>query len=1171
MKKIPLPLLLFLAVFPFQTEQAFAWSDALVSAAEAMATNTASPEQQKLLVRENDLVNQMRQKGVISESAYQASQRHYSEKVQAFASDAARENGATLRVQERKANTPWDAGTDSDFITDAKNKKQVTEIQNSLNRKIQEYVGDQAQNNYLKKNDIDIMVDPAGVSPEEFKKIAATNNDAYKRPEAASYEAKSRSGQRPNVQETTAYLDEMRDFIEKKKGKSRQLSEKLREVNGDPEAHKKGTEAYDKRMSMEAKLQQTQAQQAKYLERIQGATDTLAQHAGSQAPDASALPGQGKVRGTSEQISAQQRQIKSATVDAANTHLVSQGKMNETLMLAELAQRDPAKAGEYKQRIAEVSKDLNPRQKGELVERLKNNTNLDTALVRDLNNSMKDGSSLKNHGPTAASVKTPALPRMGEATGLIGDLMGIQEKLGQAEQGSHLLINFSDDDSTLSKGLKMAGVAALELAPIPVLDSLEKGWTVDEKVKKEIVDAIRRGEHVDPAMVTARVFAEIGVDTVADFTIKPVLQGVEATAEGGKMARDMFQNWQDDAIRSQSQALQEEKFEAIVARIEQINLSPVRAERRTPTGERLYSLDSVGNGDVLACSVERNAQWTDKYFVRWEVLDGGKQVLSRSQDTPATSPTANTFSYSNTLQPGSYQIVFRVFDRALNKQMDSSSAGFTVSNALGFGPIQASLNGQAFAGKAKIGESLHMQIIPSGSWNEAHSIEWILDGGRPIKSAPASSPGITEFSLRMADYYDPGRHTVSVRAINKVSGKIVAHQQLPFTLVGESKKEEDKEERKSEMTGEPKKLQNVEHAEATQPEAKPEEQEATVLSPEGEQAFADALAGKDGWGDTPQEPEVVFEDVNPMAANQAREAINRDKANDQSQTRSQIAAEQQGYDQAQANREAAAMEFQASMQSLATGLAAIQNQQQQQQMALKQQQQANMRQQAQLQADIRNRSQQNSSTPTNNNGYPVLDPYAQRYNQQRQPQAAPQVPFPKSAPQTLAATPGRQASDSGWSGGYSTPAATAPASQPQTRTIRVAVDRTRLAECYRQGVIYGRPFYTNPEYGGKLEAENRHAMEYERTCQGYDEQLATTTNDAAFNPVFGPYHHAWEGGNRDGAKMPRIGRKTSEGLLSEGINPPDMHSVLSSVTERSNWGYQNLTRQKNIIVDYSFR
>lgn len=1167
MKRIPLPLLLFLAVFPFQTEQAFAWSDALVSAAEAMATNTASPEQQKLLVRENDLVNQMRQKGVISESAYQASQRHYSEKVQAFASDAARENGATLRVQERKANTPWDAGTDSDFITDAKTKKQVTEIQNSLNRKLQEYVGDQTQKNYLKKNDIDIMVDPAGVSPEEFKKIAAANNDAYKRPEAASYEAKSRSGQRPSVQETTAYLDEMRDFIEKKKGKSRQLSEKLREVNADPEAHKKGTEAYDKRMSMEAKLQQTQAQQAKYLERIQGATETLAQHAGSQAPDASALPGQGKVRGPSEQISVQQRQIKSATVDAANTHLVSQGKMNETLMLAELAQRDPAKAGEYKQRIAEVSKDLNPSQKGELVERLKNNTNLDSTLVRDLNNAMKDGSGQRNHSPTAGSVKTPALHRMGDATGVIGDLMGIQEKLGQAEQGSHLLINFSKDDSTLSKGLKMAGVAALELAPIPVLDSLEKGWTVDEKIKKEIVDAIRRGEHVDPALVTARVFAEIGVDTVADFTIKPVLQGVEATAEGGKMAKDMFQNWQDDTLRSQSQALQEEKFEAIVARIEQINLGPVRAERRTPAGEKLYSLDSVGNGDVLACSVERNAQWTDKYFVRWEVLDNSKQVLSRSQDTPATSPAANTFSYSNTLQPGSYQVVFRVFDRALNKQMDSSSTGFTVADALGIGAIQASLGGNPFSGKAKVGESIRMQVSPSGKWDAAHTIEWILDGDRPIKSEPASSPGISEFSLRMADYYNPGRHTVSVRAINNASGKIVAHQQLAFTLIDGSKTEEKKAEDKKPETAiaSEEKEQHEARIETARTEPEAAEPEQPILSAEGEQAFNDALAGKDGWGDAPEEPEVVFEEVDTLAIQKAKAAINQDKANDQGQTRSQIAAEQQGYDQAQANREAAAQEMQAGLQSLATGLAAIQNQHQQQQMAMKQQQQANMRQQAQLQADIRNRTQQNRTTTTTNNGYPVLDPYAQRYNQQRQTQAAPQA---------LGATPRQQAANSGWTGGYSTPVATTTASQPQTRTIRLAVDKNRFAECYRQGVIYGRPFcQTEPEYMEKLKAERRRAEKYDRTtCEGYDKELRTTANDAAFKRGFyGPYHGAWSYGKIAGENMPLLARKINEGLQSEGINMPDMRSVLSQLSENDKSMYQHMLRQKNIIVEYSFR
>ena len=64
------------------------------------------------------------------------------------------------------------------------------------------------------------MADPDGVSKQEFEKISKVNNDTYKRPDAASYEKKTRAGETLTIKEPLAYQDEMHDFVNKKTKKS---------------------------------------------------------------------------------------------------------------------------------------------------------------------------------------------------------------------------------------------------------------------------------------------------------------------------------------------------------------------------------------------------------------------------------------------------------------------------------------------------------------------------------------------------------------------------------------------------------------------------------------------------------------------------------------------------------------------------------------------------------------------------------------------------------------------------------------------------------------------------------------------------------------------------------------------------------------------------------------
>ncbi|MEN6638820.1 MAG: hypothetical protein ABFC95_06440 [Smithella sp.] len=783
------------AVLLLTAGPAGAFTPELYEAISDLETKGKISERQKaLLFAHNDTINAMRVKQRISQGAYQAAQEAYAEKSLELARQAAAENGATLRAQQRAAVSPYDAGTDSDYITDAKSADQVRRIQETYNQKVQEYLGEQriarpTDKSWTKHHDVDFMADPAGLSRTEFEKIAKVNNDAYKRKEAASFEAKYRAGQEPpTVEEALQYNDEMRDFIDKKTGqiagKSQELK-KLRE-NRDtrsPESGGKDPEAFIERMKLEAEIQVKMAQKAKYFERMQNANTVLARHGGVEAPDASNLPGQAKVRALpTDQGSPLHREISSALADSVTDHLKSQGATNETRMLGVLAGRDPANTKQYTERIAAVTKDLTPSQKGEIVQLLRENPHVNDELVREVAQKMKAGDSgLKTEQVIG---RAPALHRVGAAAGMLGDMMSIDEAWKKARQGDHLFFNIDEQDSEKIKNLKMVAVAAVELAPIPIIDSLERGWSVDEKIKRQILADIQKGKTVSPYQATARLFAEIGVDAVATMTIKPVFAGVDAVREGAKTSADIWQNWQDKAIHEAAYKERSSRYEDILARIDKIKLGAVTGSRQDSSGRVNYDFTAVEPGEILSFEISRNSDWTERYEARWEVQDGGKRVIFRAAPLPAVAEAAGNFRFNADLPAGKYNVIFRIFDRTTGKQMDASEKPFVIGGRLAFGPLQVNRNDavkEPFSGAVTFGDLLAFEVKRLGQWNERYTIEWFVNG-QIHKTTRAATPDSHKFRKRFSDGDDPGSYTIAVRAIDEATGKIAAYRQFQFVL-----------------------------------------------------------------------------------------------------------------------------------------------------------------------------------------------------------------------------------------------------------------------------------------------------------------------------------------------------------------------------------------------------
>ncbi len=778
-------LLLFLLIFP---SSLYGFTPELYRAIQTFEQGNSGARDMALFFRDNDLINQMRIKHVISHETYQHLQTDYSNKSEELATKSAIANNANLQVQQRVAGNPYDAGTDSDYILNAKTADQIKKIKAAYNNNVNEYLGEfdlpiEGDGDWSKRHDVDFMADPAGMSKKEFKKVAPLNNDTYISEKSARFEEKIRSiDTLPSVDEALDYHDEMRNFTKKKtqqiKAKSQELNNLMKSGRDTRSPQQGGTDAnaYERRMSLEAQIQIKQAHKAKYFERSQIANDVLASHAGTNAPDSSDLPSKAKIRSAPGET-AHQRQVSSALADSATTYLDNQSKTNEIRLLGVLAGRDPARSQEYKQRMANLADSLPTSQKGEVIELLRQNPNVDDALIKDVVSEIK-----------AAPVKTSKLAKAGAVAGFAGDILSINTAWNAMETGDHLLIDINENDSDTIKGIKYLGVAALELYPVPIIDAMERGWKVDEKVKQEIKEDIKKGVAVNPFWYTFRMIAEISSDVGASFIHQPLMSGVEAVKEGTQTTKNLWQNWKDEEVRDSSLLLQEKKFNDILARIDAVKLGPVIGKRINTQGVTFYNLNQSLPGDTFSFSIQPNSIWTDQYLARWDLTNAHKQPVAwkgtKTGYIPATENQAKSVIVDEQLPPGKYIITFRIFDKKTGKQMDASNKTFTIIDYLAMGQLVAKKEnhkGAPFSRNAVIGDQIALSVERLGKWDQEHEIEWLING-TTYKKKSADNPDCHGYKVKFSDIYNPGFYEIAVRAINKKTGKIIAHQKTRLLL-----------------------------------------------------------------------------------------------------------------------------------------------------------------------------------------------------------------------------------------------------------------------------------------------------------------------------------------------------------------------------------------------------
>ncbi len=391
----------------------------VIEAARAVSQGTASEYQKRLAFKYNKQLNLMAMQGdpQMPKEVYNEYQKWFEGKNQEFAQQAVTKANETMNVQKRKPGQTSKPGTDSDYLSSSRTPEKTKEILGNYEKAVDEWMNDPKAGGevgrpegktWAQVTDTDIMGDARRSTPEDFKKIGEQQNDAYKRQGAAELERKLRDrytaeevealkndpkmagktlpevGQMkdpPTLAEHQAYAEEMEQFVGKKSKKSDHLLDEIVELKKNPEAHTPGTEAYNKRMELEAELHRIHTQESKYLGRQQETTEILREQHGLAPGEAlSKLPEEGSKRMAAtadpEKRAAeleQQRQArnKAHAANAMEEHLRQQAVKARAEALGEIGAKDPDLRGQAQADIAKLAKDLPDSQKGEVIEQLR--------------------------------------------------------------------------------------------------------------------------------------------------------------------------------------------------------------------------------------------------------------------------------------------------------------------------------------------------------------------------------------------------------------------------------------------------------------------------------------------------------------------------------------------------------------------------------------------------------------------------------------------------------------------------------------------------------------------------------------------------------------------------------------------------------------------------------
>ena len=362
-----------LIAFPLESR---ASDQQLIEAINAVMMGDATPAQQALIVFKNRQINQLSIRGRISDAAYQASQKHFTDVNNSLIHDAAGKGGLRAKLQPGSGGK-FNAGTDTDVLVEGAapgskiNLKNIQATEDAYQQNLRGYLKRRGIDPPPGKinTDTDFMPTRASVTDEEFTRINehinANGGTAYTRPGAAEVEfqmrtAKSNPGQKLNLSDTGDYMSEMHDLADHKF--------KLAD-DWEARANKMMASDPDAAEGLLADAQLARSQGSKYLQRMEKVTNAVADQHGlpptKNPVDALGRPlSRDSLDSAVENISKSGRGVATAEDAALVGELgqlgIGKGLRDYVEMLSHLAANKPSSLPEIQVIIAEQAASLSP-------------------------------------------------------------------------------------------------------------------------------------------------------------------------------------------------------------------------------------------------------------------------------------------------------------------------------------------------------------------------------------------------------------------------------------------------------------------------------------------------------------------------------------------------------------------------------------------------------------------------------------------------------------------------------------------------------------------------------------------------------------------------------------------------------------------------------------------
>ena len=477
-------------------QRGFAWTDEVRAAIEEVAAkgDHASPRAKAIAFAHNQDLNMMAEQGKIDRQVYQKAQDQFSKQAFELVNESARDAGVGAKPQSADLSKPNIAkpGTDIDghLIPPENNPKQQLTAKDVANAR--QAFNDRV-NAYLKANNVPPLENPSkqltvdmmparNISQAEATHSAEFINKEggvmYRDQKAGIVEAFTRGEVKPftnaegkvvgpSLMDWARYVSEQQRQV-MTHDNINHLTGEISEAGGAPEGSQEWAAAQTKKGLVQLEAEQT----GKYQDRINRTAETIGkQFSGDPAPEVRATAGTDAASKVTKDRGPEMAG-EAAQVEALREHTTLVGTKNFVEQAARAAEKDPKLRAEAAEAIAEVTRNLSPAERAQVLENIKRSPALggEEAATRVVDamrkNPLPDGPSVMNSrnvteaaaGGSGTGIgpagNEPPGGMIGKADAAVGKALGIGElgaEAGLARQG-------------LNVGGKALGGAGLALA-----------------------------------------------------------------------------------------------------------------------------------------------------------------------------------------------------------------------------------------------------------------------------------------------------------------------------------------------------------------------------------------------------------------------------------------------------------------------------------------------------------------------------------------------------------------------------------------------------------------------------------------------------------------------------------------------------------------------------------